>query len=384
MKAQRTLGMVAGAVLLCLIVPSLAAAAPVGGTGAVAATGHPVPLSAVFTMTNNATANSVVAYRIGTGGALIPAGSYATHGRGLGSSLADQGSLALTADHAWLLVVDAGSSQVSAFRVSSATSGALLSFTDRVASGGVLPVSIAVHGSLVYVLNVGNSTVAGGIAGFYLTSAGLLLPLPGSHRPLATPIGSGAAQIAFDPAGRILVVTEKASSLLDAYSVGPLGYASGPVATASNGSTPYGFAFSPNGHLLVSDAGPGALSSYALGANGTASVLSATVLDNQSAPCWVVVGEGGRYAYTTNAHSNSISTYQVERNGTLLLVASVGATTGTAPTDLATTTGNGLHLLVYDSGAGEIDEFDFGAGGVLSKIASVYGLASTSEGLVAF
>ena len=182
----------------------------------------------------------------------------------------------------------------------------------------------------------------------------------------------------------MLAVTEKVTSLIDTYTVGPLGYASSAISTVSNGSTPYGFAFAPSGHLLVSDAGPGALSSYGVSAGGTVTVVSGTVLDNQSAPCWVVVAEGGRYAYTTNAHSNSISTYQVARNGDLVLQASVGAATGVGPTDLALTTSNGQHLLVYDSGAGEIDEFDLGAGGTLSEVASVYGLASTAEGLDAF
>jgi 6-phosphogluconolactonase len=387
MTRPGTLALVTTAALLLLILPSLAAAhsvAPSGAAGATAsASARATPLSAVFTMTNNATANSVVAYRIGHGGALTPAGSFSTHGTGTGSSLADQGALALTRDHQWLLVVDAGSNQISVFHVNAASSSHLLSFADRTGSGGVLPVSIAIHGSLVYVLNDGNATVPGDIAGFYLTATGWLLPLPGSHRGLSTTNATGGAQISFNPGGTALVVTEKATSLLDTWTVGPRGYAWAPTSTLSNGSTPYGFAFTRTGTLVVSDAGPGALSSYTVSSTG-AHVVSGSVLDNQSAPCWVVVAEGGQYAYTTNAHSNSISSYQVAANGTIVLDASIAGTTGAAPTDMAVTTSTGRYVLVYDAGAGEIDEFSLGAAGTLAKIASVYGLATTSEGLVAF
>ena len=113
-------------------------------------------------------------------------------------------------------------------------------------------------------------------------------------------------------------------------------------------------------------------------------LVSGSVLDSQSAPCWVVVAEDGQYAYTSNAHSASISTYRIAHDGALTLQASVGATTGTGPTDMAATTSDGRYLLVYDSGAGEIDEFSLGSGGTLTEVASVYGLASTAEGLVAF
>jgi 6-phosphogluconolactonase len=386
MSHPRTIAIVTAAALLMLIVPALAQAqATASNLASSAGASHGAQLSAAFAMTNNATSNAVIAYRIGVGGALIPAGTYATHGQGTGASLADQGSLALTSDHHWLLVVDAGSNQISVFRVNHPSPAHdLLTYWERVKSGGILPVSIAIHGSLVYVLNDGNASVAGDIAGFYLTSTGLLLSLPGSDRALSASTPTGAAQVAFSPSGNLLAVTEKATNLIDTYTVGDRGYAHGPITTASNGSTPYGFAFAPSGRLVVSDAGPGALSSYRVTSTGVVHLVSGTVLDSQAAPCWVVVAEDGQYAYTSNAHSASISTYRVAHDGTLTLQASVGASTGTGPTDLAVTTSDGRYLLVYDSGAGEIDEFSLGSGGTLAEVASVYGLASTAEGLVAF
>jgi 6-phosphogluconolactonase len=340
---------------------------------------------AVFTMTNAPTGNAVVAYLIGPGGALIPAGHFPAHGKGTGVSLADSGSLALTADHQWLFVVDAGSNAITVFQVHSSTgSGPLLTFVDRVSSHGTLPVSLAVHGPLVYVLNAGSSVAPGNIFGFYLGDHGLLFPLPGSSEPLSTSASTAPAEIAFNPAGTVLVVTEKNTSVIDTYTVDHRGFASVPVVTPSNGSTPYGFAFGRSGTLIVSDAGAGALTSYTVSRAGTLTVQTGALTDGGAAPCWVASVDEGRYAYTTNAHSGTISTYAVAKGGTLTLVDGVAATTGAADTDLAVGGAHGQLLFVYDAGAGEIQEFDIGSGASLTPAYDVFGLPATAEGLAAF
>jgi 6-phosphogluconolactonase len=374
------------AVLLLFAVPAGASAHPVT-TPAVAA--FPAPEGAVFTMTNAPHGNVVWAYEIGPGGAIIPDGHFSTHGKGTGVSLADQGALALTPDHRWLLAVDAGSNAISVFHVNSLSSaGPLLSFVDRVSSHGTLPVSLTVAGPFVYVLNAGNSsgntTAPGNIFGFFLGDHGLLFPLPGSSRPLSTSALTGAAEIAFTPGGHDLVVTEKATSVLDTYTVDRRGYATGPTVTPSNGSTPYGFAFGRGGALVVSDAGPGALTSYAVARSGAVTVTTPALDDGQMAACWVATVDGGHYAYTTNAHSSTISTYAIAPNGTLTLVAAVAASTGAADTDMAVGGPHGHDLFVYDAGAGEIEEFHVGAGGSLTLLYAVFALPSTAEGLAAF
>ncbi|MCI4317135.1 MAG: lactonase family protein, partial [Thermoplasmata archaeon] len=139
-----------------------------------------------------------------------------------GASLADQGSIALSANHRWLFAVDAGSNQVSAFMVNTTGSSSWLTLTDVVSSGGILPVSVAVWGHWVYVLNDGSAISQGSIAGFHLTSTGRLNPIPGATRPLSTSNSTGAAQISFNPAGTALAVTEKATSIIDTYSVNAL------------------------------------------------------------------------------------------------------------------------------------------------------------------
>jgi 6-phosphogluconolactonase len=372
---------------LLFVISSGATAHSAGPVGATAANAE-LSIStqgAVFTMTNGPSGNAIVAYEIGPGGSLIPAGVFGTHGLGTGVSLADSGSVALSGDHRWLFVVDAGSDAVSVFRVNAPNGGGpLLSFTQRIDSHGTLPVSIAVSGPFVYVLNAGTSAVPGNIFGFYLGDHGLLLPLPGSGRPLSTSASTSPAEIAFNPAGNVLVVTEKNTSVLDTYSVGPQGYATGPTVTASNGSTPYGFAFGRGGSLIVSDAGPGALSSYRVAPSGAVTLETPALADGQTAACWVATTVGGQFAFTANAHSNTISTYGVGAGATLSLLVPIAASTGAGDTDMAIGGSHGQLLFVYDSGAGEIQEFKIGAGASLSLAYAVYGLPATAEGMAAF
>jgi 6-phosphogluconolactonase len=383
MARRRLLWILPMAAVLLFVLSSSVAAQPLSA-GSSAGSTHWAK-GAVFTATNSPSGNAVLAYEIGPGGSLVPAGQFSARGLGTGVSLADSGSLALTADHRWLLVVDAGSNAVSVFRVNSfGRSAPLLTFSDRVSSHGTLPVSVAVHGSLVYVLNAGTSAVPGNIFGFFLGDHGLLFPLPGSSRALSTSASTAPAEIAFNPSGSVLVVSEKNTSILDTYTVGPHGYASAPTVTVSSGATPYGFAFGNDGSLIVSDAGPGALSSYEVAPSGALTVVSGAVADGQLAPCWVATVDGGQIAYTSNAHSSTISTYGVGPNGALTLLVPVAATTGAADTDLAVGGSHGQFLLVYDAGAGEIESFAIGAGGSLTLKYAAFALPATAEGLAAF
>src|SRR3989454_1663676 len=182
---------------------------------------------------------------------------------------------------------------------------------------GTTPISIAVHDNLVYVVNGGSG---GSISGFWLTSGGVLTPIAGSTQALSA--GAVPAQVSFDPTGQVLVVTEKATSLIDTFTVDANGIASGVTSYASSGATPFGFAFDNKGHLIVSEAAVAALSSYAVSPAGVVTTISGSVVDGQGAACWVVISNNGKFAYTSNAHDpfNDISSYAVGGGGTLTLL----------------------------------------------------------------
>jgi len=295
--------MVLGFALLAMLV--VAATASASGSGS--------SPGAVYTLTNSPFGNAVIAFDRAADGTLSPQGVFATGGNGSGSGLGSQGAVVLTADGRQLLAVNAGSNSVSLFRVR--PSG--LDFEATVPSGGVTPISVTVHGNLVYVLNAG-----GNIAGFVLEHDGLA-PLTGSSQPLGAG-SAGPAQVAFTTDGSALVVTEKTSSTIDTYSVGADGRAGAPVVSPSAGGTPFGFDFDNRGHLLVSEAA-GSASSYSVSAVGTA-VISGAVATHQGAPCWLVASKNGRYAYTANAAAGTISGFAVGADGSLTLLDPSGAT----------------------------------------------------------
>src|SRR5258708_34615924 len=114
---------------------------------------------AVFVMTNDAERNEVLSFHRAPSGQLLEGAHFATGGRGSGGSidpLGSQGSLLLSQDGQHLFAVNAGSGDVSVFRI--VPSGLVL--TDRQPSGGSEPVAVAQHGDLLYALNAaGGSNV---------------------------------------------------------------------------------------------------------------------------------------------------------------------------------------------------------------------------------
>ena len=153
--------------------------------------------AAVYVQTNDAADNEVVAFRRSDDGALAPLGRYSTGGRGTGAPhLPSQNSIVLSDDGRWLLVVNAGSDELSLLGIT--PDG--LSLADRVDSAGTTPTSVAISDTLVYVLNNGSPNVAG-----FRLDDGHLVALDGSARPLSAE-DADPAQVAFSFDGRTLAV----------------------------------------------------------------------------------------------------------------------------------------------------------------------------------
>ena len=349
-------------------------------TGAATAQGN---AGAVYTITNQDAGNAVAVFDRGADGALTSAGQYPTGGLGTGGGLGNQGALALSNGGRFLFVVNPGSDDISSFRIKSGG----LTLVDRIGSGGVIPISLTTSGDLLYVLNAGGS--AGNISGFRVGSDGSLAAIAGSTRPLSA-ASVGPAQIQFDPTAGTLVVTEKATNLIDTYTIGANGIANGPSVQTSSGQTPFGFAFDKRGHLIVSEAFGGtasALSSYGIGDGGSLDVISPSVYAaSERAACWVVTTGDGKFAYTTNTGSGSISGYAIGHDGSLSLLDSDGLTavTGGAPIDAALSR-NDQFLYALNAITLRIDAFRVGADGSLTALpsAGIGGFPAGVNGLVA-
>jgi 6-phosphogluconolactonase (cycloisomerase 2 family) len=330
----------------------------------------------VYTQTNQVAGNSVIAYRTDPGGGLTPIGSVPTGGAGTGTSPASQGGVTLGDNGRVLAVVNGGSDTISVFSVGSFGH---LQLIDIAGSGGVDPISVTVNGFWVYALNAGNATTPANIGGFNL-AFGPFFRHPVAVRSLNA-AASSPEQISFTPNGRDLVVTEKGSDTIDVFPVNWFGLA-GPAVTTTvaAGTGPYGFAFTPGGYAVVSDAGIGALSTFSVNPDGTLTQIS-EVADGQLAPCWVALTGNGSEAFTANAHSGTVSAYAVAHNGVLtLLLPAVQASPGIGDTDLAV----GANSTLYISDQPNFDASTISPSGDLNPSATVAsGLPAGTFGLAA-
>lgn len=333
---------------------------------------------AVYVMTNDPEENEVAVYSRGDDGRLTFVKYYATQGAGSNidniDPLGSQGALVLSPDGRWLLAVNAGSNDLSVFRVRRDA----LKLVGTFGSGGEFPVSLAIDYDLVYVLNHGTDSSGPNITGFKLSHRGDLIPLAGSTRELGA---GGFHQVGFDPEGEVLVVTEgdpAGENLIHVFPINRKGLPGfKPVTTQSVGVVPFGFAFDRRGHLLVSEAGSGAVTSYKILRNHRLRVISPSVENGQTATCWIAA-DGRGFVFTANTGSNNISAYKVHHRKGRLVLRDEAAGFGKAPIDM-TTAGNGRFLYALNALDGTVGMFRIKADGSLVELDEpIEGLPQTS------
>lgn len=333
--------------------------------------GWPSGQRVVYVQSDNTAGNQVIVYRQAADGTLTQAGTYNTGGFGgvLAGSvvdhLASQGSLGYDRRAGLLVAVNAGSDTISVFTAA----GDNLALRQVLPSGGEFPVSVAIHGDLVYVLNA----LGGGSVQGYRIAVGRLIPLPGSGRALgldqnASPqFTNTPGQVAFSPDGSQLIVTTKANGNdIDVFAVGQLGYLSpSPVVNPEGATVPFAISFDSSGHLVIAQAGPNALATYALQRSGEVTPID-SLGDDQAATCWVTEANGIFYA--SNAGSATVSGYTISRRGSLSLLGDTSTDAGTVD---AAASPDGRFLYVQTGGSGIVDEFSIGAAGGLTEVGSV-------------
>jgi len=318
----------------------LAAGAVLAAPAVASASPHPSPVTGhVYLDDNTAGSNTIAAFSRHANGTLtpLPGSPFTAGGAGTGAGLASQGAVQIAGGGRLLLAADAGSNQVSVLRIQPDGS---LHLASVVSSGGVLPVSIAVHGGLVYVANAGPAN--SNYTGFRLTPGGSLTRVPGST--VALPAAAQPGDVLFNGTGTKLVGTRVGTSQIDSFTVGPFGRltaAPGSPFTAQ-GLGPFGSQFRPTSpsQLFVSNAhngaGLGTVSAFTdSGAGVLTSVGSSPVADQQTAPCWVTISPDGRYLFAVNTGSGTISRYSIAPGGALTLLGStqVSASGGVGAVD---------------------------------------------------
>jgi len=205
----------------------------------------------VYVNDNTAGTNTIGAFIRFADGTLAPmkGSPFAAGGAGTGTIVGSQGALQVTDDGRYLLAADAGSNQISVLRIDD--DGTLRPVgSSPVASGGIEPVSIAVHGDLVYVANEGNGTTGSNYTGFELHENGRLTPLRNST--VSLPNTANPGDVFFNADGAHLVGTEVGTTdpstfKIDSFVVGHDGRLTAAPGSpfAAQGAGPFGSEFRP-------------------------------------------------------------------------------------------------------------------------------------------
>jgi len=288
----------------------------------------------VYTLNNDGQNNGVAVLGRNSDGTLteVEGSPFAAGGKGLivpsGGDFDAQGAIRIHGKH--LIATNPGSNTIAVFNI---TAGGKLEPVDGspFASGGVTPLSVSVHGDLVYVANQAvdfvNPNRKPNITGFRISDDGKLTPIPGSTIEFIR--GQGPAQVEFSPKGGILAVTEgfQVDGKIHSYIVQPSGVlkeAAGSPFISRGVSGTVGFSWTIDGrHLLVSNFRGSAVTVFSVdGMSGAIKLKGRPYANNQGAACWTALSPDGDTLYTANFVSNSISAYAVKPDGTLTLLGS--------------------------------------------------------------
>ncbi|MGH3865024.1 MAG: hypothetical protein ACRDQ4_02610 [Pseudonocardiaceae bacterium] len=338
----------------------------------------------VFAQTNDPAGNQILVYDRAANGTLTLAETVDTGGKGgsrgpAGTSgptpdpLASQGSLIYDTRHRVLIAVNAGSNTVSVLGLEEGG----LRLRQVLASGGTFPVSVTIHGDLLYVLN---ADAAGAITGYRITD-GQFYPIDDSTRSLELPTATGATpsvvhQIGFTPDGHQLVITIRTSNgQIDVFTVEPHGRPSATFTANPAGTpSPFGFTFDDHGHLVVTDSVNNALKTYTVHPNGTVTQL-ASQSNGQLTTCWVAHTAGN--FYVANPGSNTLTGYHIDPTGTPTVFTQTPTRGG--PVDLVGTR-DGEFLYVQVGLAGGVDGFHIKPDGTLAPVVTIT-VPSGAEGI---
>jgi len=273
----------------------------------------------VYTITNPSGPNAIAAYRQDrTSGKLTYFASYPTGG--LGAATADvigteQDAIITRGDR--LYAVNPGSNDISVFAIKA--NGELRLLHAPFPSQGITPVSLAIHGHLLYVANLGDSVTPPNYAGFQVDDDGLK---PLENSAIFLNIGDHPSDVVFNRKGTLLAGSRGVGNVLDVFRIAFDGRL---VRTDELSDQPgvLGLAFNPaNDNQLFGGLTflPGA-AAYSVSAQGSVSLVN-SVMDAASLDtCWEIIERAGKQAWFSAPESSLITLYSIAANGALTRVS---------------------------------------------------------------
>lgn len=339
------------------------------------ATQAPVIANQLYAQTNE-TVNSVVHMIRNADGSISVKNRTASGGTGLNgvrpgaaaatpNSLVSQNSVIVSPDKTRLFAVNGGDSSVSVFAISQDTGDLTLMKSTRLL--GTTPSSLAYRNGFLYVMFQSGANQLGAYA---VQADGALAQLSLQNLPVT---GSVPTQVVVSPDGNFAVVSAgTGSNVVASFPMNRDGSLGTPVANTAGISTPFAGAFASPSIYLSSDIGGRALASYAFSGAGVLNLIG-SVVSGEAAPCWLVVTPGGQFAYVGNG-AGTVSSYAVGAGGTLTLLQAKAATEPGVLPGVNSVSGDswispdGKFLYADYLGADKVVAYRIGSDGALVKI----------------
>lgn len=274
---------------------------------------------AVYFLSNPDGPNSVVAFRRNSSTGFISyLGFFPSGGNGTTAIQGDQAH-AVLARGSFLYAVNSGSNTFSVFRLGTDARPTLLS---TISSNGTRPVSIAIHGNLLFVLNQGipagdGGPFDGGLAGFLIGADGIPVPIPGSTQTFDS--ADMPSDVFFTGNGQRLAVLRSGANAVTSFDVAADGVLSSPQ-SIDVGSQPVGGTATARlpwtGFAAVVEE-PGAASVVSFTTNSTLAIVSQILAPDDIDPCWTVASVDGLRLWTSNFKPQSLTLYDISADSSL-------------------------------------------------------------------
>jgi len=265
-----------------------------------------------------------------------------------------------------------GSSSVSQYRIGS--NGSLTAIgTGTVASGaGPNAVTIDHADRFAYVANLGGSTVSQYKIG-----------LDGQLSPMSAPMvasGIAPASLTVDPTDHFAYVANFGANAqnppagpgtISQYSIGLDGSLT-PMSSATvvSGSGPNALAVDPaSKHLYVANLGDNNVGQYTINSDGSLTAMTTPTISSGVRPVGITIDPAGKYVYVANQTDGTISQYTVGVAGDLTAIPGPPVTAG-AGVSAVTIDPTGKFLYATNRGTTTVSQFTIGAGGVLTPMTS--------------
>ena len=279
----------------------------------------------------------------------------------------------------YVYVSNWGSSNVSQYRIQS--NGSLSAIGTGTVATGLFPNAVTINhaDSFAYVANLGDSTISQ-----------FKIGLDGQLTALSTPkVASGAnpASLTVDPTDHFAYAANfgindptppPGPGTISQYSIGSDGSLTPMSApTVVSGSGPNALTIDPaSKYLYVANQGDNNVGQYTIGAGGALTAMATPTITSGTRPVGITIDPTGSYVYVANYTDGTISQYTVGTGGALTAMSPATVAAGSGVSGL-TIDPTGQYLYAANRGATTVSQFVIGTGGALTPASS----ATVSAGL---